>query len=167
MEAMSVPGKWELVPEEDYLRGELLTDQKHEYVGGIIHAMAGATNRHNDIAVNCVASLRAHLRGTPCKPCNSDTKVRIRLFSGTRYYYPDAMVVCRPNPDSDTFQDQPTVIIEVLSDSTRRTDEEEKGRLPDHTEPGTLFHGGTRLRPGRSLPPDDDRFRTIGHRRSG
>ena len=36
------------------------------------------------------------------------------------------MVVCHPNPDHDSFQDQPTVIVEVLSDSTRRTDEEEK-----------------------------------------
>ena len=126
MDLMTAAAKWDLVKEEDYLRGELLTDQKHEYVGGVVHAMAGATNRHNDVAVNCVAALRARLRGTSCKPCNSDTKVRIRLFSGTRYYYPDATVVCRPNPDSDSFQDQPTVIFEVLSDSTRRTDEEEK-----------------------------------------
>ena len=126
MDPMTAAAKWDLVTEEDYLRGELLTDQKHEYVGGVVHAMAGATNRHNDVAVNCVAALRARLRGTSCKPCNSDTKVRIRLFSGTRYYYPDATVVCRPNPDSDSFQDQPTVIFEVLSDSTRRTDEEEK-----------------------------------------
>ena len=126
MDPMTAAAKWDLVTEEDYLRGELLTDQKHEYVGGVVHAMAGATNRHNDVAVNCVAALRARLRGTSCKPCNSVTKVRIRLFSGTRYYYPDATVVCRPNPDSDSFQDQPTVIFEVLSDSTRRTDEEEK-----------------------------------------
>jgi len=126
MEAIRAAAKWELVPEEDYLRGERLREQKHEYVGGRVHAIAGTTNRHSDIAGNVFGSLHARLRGTPCKPCNSDTKVRIRLLSGTRYYYPDAMVVCRPNPDSDSFQDQPTVIIEVLSDATRRTDEEEK-----------------------------------------
>lgn len=36
------------------------------------------------------------------------------------------MVVCQSNPDSDHFQNQPVVIIEVLSDSTRRADLGEK-----------------------------------------
>jgi len=44
---MTSAGKWELVPEEEYLRGELASDRKHEYIGGIVHAMAGASNRHN------------------------------------------------------------------------------------------------------------------------
>jgi len=57
---------------------------------------------------------------------NSDTKVRVRLARGTRFYYPDAMVVCQLNPGTDTFQDAPLVIVEVLSESTRRTDENEK-----------------------------------------
>jgi Uma2 family endonuclease len=124
--AMTAAARWDLVSEEDYLRGELLSDQKHEYVGGVVHAMAGAKNRHNMIVGNVFAALHARLRGKPCTPWNSDTKVRIRLAAGTRFYYPDAMVVCRPNPDGDTFQDEPAVILEVLSDSTRRIDEEEK-----------------------------------------
>lgn len=123
---MTAAGKWDLVSEEDYLEGELISDQKHEYLAGVVYAMAGARNRHNDIGMNCSGELRARLRGKPCKPCNSDTKVRIRLATGTRYYYPDTMVVCRPNPDDDSFQDEPAVIIEVLSESTRRTDEGEK-----------------------------------------
>jgi Uma2 family endonuclease len=35
-------------------------------------------------------------------------------------------VICRPNAQTDPFQDEPAVIVEVLSDSTRRTDEGEK-----------------------------------------
>ena len=44
----------------------------------------------------------------------------------TRYYYPDASVVCQPNPESDSFEDQPRAIFEVLSQGTRRIDEGEK-----------------------------------------
>ncbi len=44
----------------------------------------------------------------------------------TRFYYPDGMVVCEPNSPDDEFQDRPVVIAEVLSVSTRRTDEGEK-----------------------------------------
>jgi Uma2 family endonuclease len=53
-------------------------------------------------------------------------KVRVRLPTHTRFYYPDGMVVCNPNPAEDTFQDQPVVIAEVISEATRRTDEGEK-----------------------------------------
>jgi Uma2 family endonuclease len=110
----------------DYLAGEEISDVKHEYLGGTVHAMAGANNRHNIIAVNSLAILHGLLRGKSCQPFNSDTKVRIEFPDHTRFYYPDAMVVCHPNPEQDHYQDQPVVVIEVLSDSTRRTDMGEK-----------------------------------------
>jgi Uma2 family endonuclease len=111
---------------EDYLAGELVSEVKHEYLGGEVHAMAGASNRHNKVAVNAMLSLGASLRGKPCRPFNSDTKVRIHYFNHTRFYYPDAMVVCDENRDEDQWQDRPVVIVEVLSESTRRIDLAEK-----------------------------------------
>ena len=110
----------------DYLAGEETSGIKHEYLGGTVHAMAGATIRHNNIAGNSFASLHTSLRGKSCRPYNSDTKVRIEFPDHTRFYYPDAMVVCQSNPDSDHYQNQPVVIVEVLSDSTRRADLGEK-----------------------------------------
>ena len=110
----------------DYLAGEEISETKHEYIGGTVHAMAGATNRHNSIAVNSLASLHGQLRGKTCQPFNSDTKVRIEFPDHTRFYYPDAMVVCQTNPATDHFQNQPVVVIEILSDSTRRADLGEK-----------------------------------------
>jgi len=44
----------------------------------------------------------------------------------TRFYYPDVSVICRPNPQSEVFQDFPSVIVEVCSESTRRIDDGEK-----------------------------------------
>ncbi len=115
-----------LITIEDYLAGEETSDVKHEYLGGTVHAMAGATNQHNVIALNSLISIGGQLRGKPCQPCNSDVKVRIEFPDPTRLYYPDAMVVYKSNPLTDHFQDQPVVIIEVLSDSTRRADLSEK-----------------------------------------
>lgn len=118
--------KWSWISEQDYLAGELVSPIKHEYIGGTVHAMAGAGNRHNTIAVNITGELRTRLKGRPCQPFNSDTKIHIRLPTHTRYYYPDALVVCRSNPDTDSFQDDPVVVVEVLSHSTRRLDDGEK-----------------------------------------
>lgn len=110
----------------EYLAGEEISDTKHEYLDGTVHALAGATLQHNDIAGNCFAFLHGQLRGKPCQPYNSDTKVRIVFPNCNRFYCPDAMVVCQSNSRTDHFQNRPVVIIEVLSDSTRRTDIGEK-----------------------------------------
>ena len=123
---MTAARKLNLVSVEDYLAGELSSPVKHEYLGGVVYAMAGARNTHTTIAINIVASFHAQLRGKRCRPFNSDTKVHIQLPKQTRFYYPDAQVTCRPNPGNDSFQDHPTVVVEVLSRSTRRIDEGEK-----------------------------------------
>jgi Uma2 family endonuclease len=123
---MTAAVKWELVSVDDYLSGELRSPIKHEYVGGVVYAMAGGRNRHNRIATNTLGALHARLRGRTCQPYNSDTKIRIRLPTQTRFYYPDASVVCQANPDDDSFQDNPAVLGEVLSRRTRRLDEGEK-----------------------------------------
>jgi Uma2 family endonuclease len=115
-----------LVSPEDYLEGELNSPVKHEYLGGNVHAMAGAQNVHNRIAGSTFLALASRLRGKKCEPFNSDTKVRVRLPNQLRFYYPDLQVVCDPNPPDDSFQDRPVVIVEVLSESTRRVDESEK-----------------------------------------
>src|SRR6266567_2592347 len=120
---MSAAKKLNLISVEDYLAGELQSPIKHEYLGGVVYAMAGARNAHNLIASNTLGALFGRLRGRPCRLYNSDTKIRIRLPTHTRFYYPDVSVICRPNPPTDTFQDDPAVLVEVLSRSTRRIDE--------------------------------------------
>ncbi len=123
---MGAAHKLGLVSVEDYLARELRSETKHEYLGGVIHAMAGATNNHNTIAGNVLANLHGKLRGKKCRPFNSDTKVRVRLPTQIRFYYPDVSIVCHPNAPEESFQDAPAVIVEVLSQSTRRTDMGEK-----------------------------------------
>lgn len=123
---MSTVPHYEPISIATYLSGEQADKRKHEYVEGVVYAMVGATNAHNRIATNATVALGGQLRGKPCQVFNSDTKIRVRLARGTRFYYPDASVACRLNPQSDTFQDAPVVILEVISESTRRTDEYEK-----------------------------------------
>lgn len=123
---MTAAKKLNLISVEEYLVGELVSPIKHEYLGGVVYAMAGARNQHNLIASNTLVALGSRLRGHRCRPFNSDTKIRVRLPTHVRFYYPEVSVVCRPNPPHDSFQDEPAVIVEVLSRRTRRIDEGEK-----------------------------------------
>lgn len=111
---------------EEYLAQEEESTVKHEFVGGRVYSIVGATNSHNVIATNVLGLLWSKLRGKPCQAFNSDTKVRVELDEETRFYYPDVQVTCSPNSLQENYQEAPKVIVEVLAESTRRIDESEK-----------------------------------------
>ncbi|MBX3416969.1 MAG: Uma2 family endonuclease [Pirellulaceae bacterium] len=111
---------------DEYLSLEDQGRSKSEYVDGWIRAMSGSTLRHNRVKLNCLVQLSLKLRGHPCQPFDSDTRVRIDQEGKKRFYYPDAQVVCDSNELISVFQDRPVLIIEVLSPSTRRYDLDEK-----------------------------------------
>ena len=111
---------------EDYLAGELVSEERHEYIAGMVHAMAGASAAHNAITLNIYGTLYSHLRGKPCQAFGSDMKLRLNFGSDTVFYYPDAMVVCDPDDDASYYRERPVLIIEVLSPQTARVDQREK-----------------------------------------
>ena len=110
----------------DYLQGELISDTKHEYLEGRVYAMAGASKNHQRIITNVVSAFRVHLRHTPCDTYSSDIKIRIGDLA---FFYPDVIVTCDDDTDNSYYTEQPSIIVEVLSKSTRRKDETTKRRL--------------------------------------
>ena len=118
------PSSSYVLPEE-YLTAEQDSPVKHEYRQGLVYAMAGASNAHVLIAVNWVAMLRNHVRGSGCRVYTSDTKVRIETVN--TYYYPDVAISC--DERDKTFKDflrYPCLIVEVLSDTTEAFDRGDK-----------------------------------------
>ncbi|MDJ1169268.1 Uma2 family endonuclease [Roseofilum sp. BLCC_M154] len=112
-----------LLTVEEYLHVEEDSPIRHEYLGGHIFAMAGASQEHNLIAGNLLALLRPHLRGSSCRVFMSDMKVQIQ---DNIFYYPDVLVTCNPEDNQRYFKTQPNLIIEVLSQSTESLDRREK-----------------------------------------
>jgi Uma2 family endonuclease len=108
-----------LISEEEYLKGELLSEFKHEYIDGYVVAMAGASKNHERISGNIFIALGNHLKNSPCEPFASDIKIK----AGTKYFYPDVMVVCEDKTQNEYFTEYPVIIVEVVSKSTRRMDE--------------------------------------------
>lgn len=110
---------------EQYLQMEEQSHIKHEYIDGQIYAMAGASDPHVTIAGNLFALLRSHVRGSGCRVYIADMKARIELLN--RFYYPDVMVTCDPrDQETPTYKRFPSLIVEVLSDSTEAFDRGDK-----------------------------------------
>ena len=114
--------KTAFISEADYLAGEKIAETKHEYIDGEIFAMSGASASHNRISLNVATLFNVHLDGKPCQPYISDMKVKV----GTKYFYPDVLVECSGLADDSHVTEKPTLIVEVLSKSTRRMDETTK-----------------------------------------
>jgi Uma2 family endonuclease len=123
---MSSAERPEFFSVEEYLAIEEQALTKSEYIEGWVRAMSGSTLRHNKIKGNCFVSLSNSLKGKPCEPFDSDTRVRIDREGKKCFYYPDVQVVCQSNELTSIFQDRPVMVIEVLSPSTRRYDLDEK-----------------------------------------
>jgi Uma2 family endonuclease len=118
---MSTRPKTYLTPEE-YLAFERKAEYKNECIDGEVFAMTGASREHNLITINLGREVSQQLRGRPCEAYASEMRVRIPERG---YMYPDLVVVCGTPRFEDGHLDtllNPTVIIEVLSESTERYD---------------------------------------------
>ena len=123
---------------EEYLQMERAATERHEYYRGEIFrmqghgealAMSGAGDRHNIIFSNLFGELCIKLKGKKCSPFGPD--MRLSIPENTLFTYPDISVYCRDIDDSideDTIVN-PTVLIEILSPSTRSYDRGEKFML--------------------------------------
>ncbi|MDS4031337.1 MAG: Uma2 family endonuclease [Candidatus Contendobacter sp.] len=115
---------------EDYLAIERGAEYKSEYFNGEIFAMTGASEPHNAIVVNTTIQLGNQLKKRPCRLYAND--LRVKVSPTGLYTYPDLVVVCGKGQFEDTHLDtllNPTLIIEVLSDSTEAYD---RGRKFEH-----------------------------------
>lgn len=119
---MSAIPKTKLTPEE-YLKIKRKAEYKSEYFNGEIFAMSGAKRNHNKITTNLSGLIWQHLKSKDCESYSNDMRVFV-LKTGL-YTYPDIVVVCGEPKFQDKVSDtllNPTLLIEVLSESTESYD---------------------------------------------
>lgn len=101
------------VTEAEYLQYcEEYPEEKFELIDGEIVAMAGASRNHNLITGNIFVLLHQYLSNSDCFVFASDWKVKIEH----NFYFPDIVVDCNSN------NNEPKLIVEILSESTRNID---------------------------------------------
>ncbi len=123
---MNVQPESEFVSVEDYLRGEQNSENKHEYINGVIHAMSGASIAHNLISGNIYVLLRSVARKKSCQVFMADVKVHLNIGGEDIFYYPDVLVSCDQDDKETYYRSNPCLVVEILSPSTERIDRREK-----------------------------------------
>jgi Uma2 family endonuclease len=110
---------------EAYLEFEEHSQERHEFIYGNLFVMAGGTGKHDHVS----NGIRAHLFFAAQKGHfrlhGSDMLIRTPDEIG---YYPDAFIVKDTSLDTPRVKYRPSVIFEVLSDSTQNIDRGEKLR---------------------------------------
>lgn len=122
--------QYNFITPEEYLAAERSATEKHEYYRGEIFAMSGASVNHNKIFRKLFLAIGHQLKGKDCQPYGSDLRIHIPM--NTLYTYPDISIICgEPELADDPFDNviNPSVIIEILSKSTRNYDKGEKFTL--------------------------------------
>ncbi|MEZ4668251.1 MAG: Uma2 family endonuclease [Anaerolineae bacterium] len=112
---------------EEYLAFERSSDTRHEFLSGEIFMMAGASERHILITGNTFGSLYTQFRKRDCRAYATD--MRVKVSATGLYTYPDIVAVCGTPRFADDKNDMllnPTLIVEVLSPSTKDYDRGEK-----------------------------------------
>lgn len=107
----------------EYLQLERDSGLRHEFLAGQVWAMAGGTLRHSAINTNLTGRVLVGLDGTPCRPYDSDAKVRVAATDHATY--PDLAIVCGPverGTDDPNALTNPVVLFEVLSPGTEAWD---------------------------------------------
>jgi Uma2 family endonuclease len=103
---------------DEYLALERDSETKHELIGGLVYAMAGASQRHNDVTTNMLVALAPAARAAGCRARASDQLVKVDDINGK---YPDVGVYCDDEPD-DFYVTRPCLLVEVLSPSSHERD---------------------------------------------
>lgn len=111
----------------EYVERELTAEVKHEFLGGQVWAMAGGTLEHAQLAANMIGEFRARLGGRPRKVFSADARIRVAATGLATY--PDVVVICgaiERDPEDPNTATNPTVVVEILSDSTEAYDRGDK-----------------------------------------
>jgi Uma2 family endonuclease len=110
----------------DYLAAEQTSERRHEFIDGVIVAMAGGSDEHNALSAKLCALAVARVEA-PCRVYSPDQ--RFWIAATARGRYSDGSIICG-KPEHPTHDDQattnPSVVIEVLSPSSEGDDEGDK-----------------------------------------
>lgn len=110
---------------EEFMEMYENTDQRYEYIDGEAYLMASPKVTHQRVLGNLHVLFRLWFKGKKCMPYLSPFDVTLKKSENNmNVVQPDLLVVCDPENKSgrDKYTGIPSLVVEILSDSSTRMD---------------------------------------------
>lgn len=126
----------EKISYDDFLKLTEASENRYEYIDGEVYLLTSPSYDHQSIIVEIVNAMYNYFKGKKCRPLTAPFDVTLTVDSGKNVVQPDIIVIC----DTENINEKrrytgiPTLVVEVLSESTQKKDMLKKLNL--------YFHGG-------------------------
>ena len=114
---------------EEYMALVESSDQRYELIAGEVYLLASPSFRHQIVVNEIAAHFYRYFKGKPCRPLTAPLDIKLfglatKFEEDPNVVQPDIMVICdedKVTADSK-YEGTPTLLVEVLSPSTRGKD---------------------------------------------
>ncbi|AKG21042.1 Uma2 family endonuclease [Calothrix sp. 336/3] len=109
---------------DEYLKLELSSFVRHEYVAGQLYPVLNHNQESRIITANLLTRLRTHLHGTGYRVFSSE--MRLSIPQSNIFYHPEIFVTKNSFDRERKFKTNPCLVVEVFSSTTERVSRYEK-----------------------------------------
>jgi prevent-host-death family protein len=114
----------EKISYEEFLKFSEESDNRYEYIDGEVYLLASPTYEHQKIVMEISYLLYDWLKGKKCRPLTAPFDITLTKDNNKNVVQPDIVVLC----DTENVNDKrkytgiPTLVVEVLSETTQKKD---------------------------------------------
>lgn len=109
---------------EEYTRLVVDSQNRYEYINGVIYLLASPTHHHQLVSSHIYATFFNWFKGKECKPFYAPYDVHISIGNEKNTVQPDILVICDHDKvdEKGIYHGIPSLVVEVLSPSTKDKD---------------------------------------------
>ena len=125
----------EKITYEDFLKLTDASENRYEYIDGEVYLLASPSYDHQSIIVEIITTMHNYFKGQQCRPLTSPFDVTLSIDDNKNVVQPDIVVICDTENvnEKGRYTGIPTLVVEVLSESTQKKDMLKKLNLYVHS----------------------------------
>ncbi len=123
-EAENYDWKNERISYQDFLKLSEESENRYEYIDGEVYLLASPSYDHQNIIVEMLNMFYNWFKGKKCRPLTAPFDVTLTKNNEKNVVQPDIIVICDTENinEKGRYTGTPTLVVEVLSESTQKKD---------------------------------------------
>lgn len=114
----------EIISYEDFLKLSETSENRYEYIDGEVYLLASPSYDHQSIIMELANVLYNYFKSKKCRPLTAPFDVTLTIDDNKNVVQPDIIVICDTENinEKSRYTGIPTLVLEVLSESTQKKD---------------------------------------------